>query len=153
MSLNYFRWLHSEFGPSLGRLTTSQFSKMYLLPRTAKRRCSVTEELHSNAATASHVDVATWFISHTWNNPFADTLEAILNFFDSVTASTNTVFLWMDVFVYSQHLSGQQSKEPTWYMSAFKSSITRIGSLLLVVDVWDNPSALQRAWSVWLLTV
>ena len=147
MSLNYIRWLHSEFGPSLGRLTTSQFSKMYLLPRTAKRRCSVTEELHSNSATASHVNVATWFISHTWDNPFADTLESILNFCDGLTDATNTV-LWMDVFVYSQHLTGQPSKEPSWYMSMFQSSIARIGSLLLVVDVWDYPSALQRAWSV-----
>jgi hypothetical protein len=31
-------------------------------------------------------------------------------------------------------------------MSTFKDSIARIGGLLLVVDAWDNPSALRRAW-------
>jgi hypothetical protein len=32
------------------------------------------------------------------------------------------------------------------YMDVFKSSIARIGSLLLVVDAWNNPTALKRAW-------
>jgi hypothetical protein len=31
-------------------------------------------------------------------------------------------------------------------MGSFKSSIARIGGLLLVVDAWDNPAALRRAW-------
>jgi hypothetical protein len=31
-------------------------------------------------------------------------------------------------------------------MNVFKSSIAQIGSLLLVVDVWNNPTALKRAW-------
>ena len=147
MSLNYFRWLHSEFGPSLGRLTTSQFSKMYLLPRTARRRCSVTEELHSNAATASHVNAATWFISHTWSSVFVDTLDAIILFFqareDAVTAK-----VWIDLMTTSQHghASAGPSKSPSWWMEKFKSSIASIGGLLLVVDCWDRPSALRRAW-------
>jgi hypothetical protein len=34
------------------------------------------------------------------------------------------------------------------YMNVFKSSIARIGSLLLVVDAWNNPTALKRAWCV-----
>jgi hypothetical protein len=31
-------------------------------------------------------------------------------------------------------------------MNTFRSSIGRIGSLLLVVDKWNNPTALRRAW-------
>ena len=31
-------------------------------------------------------------------------------------------------------------------MSNFKDSIARIGGLLLVVDAWDNPKPLRRAW-------
>jgi hypothetical protein len=81
ISVDYLRWLHAEFGPLLGRITTSQFEKMYLRPRSALLCCSVAEELAAHAATAHHVGHATWFISHTWSNAFADTLEAILNFF------------------------------------------------------------------------
>jgi hypothetical protein len=31
-------------------------------------------------------------------------------------------------------------------MTTFKSSIARIGRLLLVADTWNNPTALRRAW-------
>lgn len=147
ISLEYLRWLKFEFGPSLGRLTTSQFEKMYLRPRTSRRRCSVTDELISNDATVRHVGPATWFISHTWSNPFSDTLEAILIFFEGRTDAVSAMF-WFDIFVDSQHISMGPSKSPQWFMSTFKSSIARIGSLLLVVDVWNNPTALRRAWLV-----
>ena len=98
-------------GPSLARLTTSQFEKMYLRPRTSRRCCSVTDELAANAATAHHVGRATWFISHTWNNPFADTLEAIFNFFEQRADAANAV-LWFDIFVDPQHTTAGPSKPP-----------------------------------------
>jgi tetratricopeptide (TPR) repeat protein len=132
--------------PSLGCLTTSQFEKMYLRPRTSRRRCSVIDELATDAATEHHVGRATWFVSHTWHNPFADTLEAILNFFEGRRDAANAV-VWFDIFVDSQHATGP-IKPPQWYMTTFKSSIARIGSLLLVVDKWSNPSPLRRAWYV-----
>jgi len=146
ISLEYLRWLQSEFGgPLLGRLTTSQFDKMYLRPRTSRRRCSVTDELAADADTAHHVGRATWFVSHTWNNPFADTLKAIFHFFEG-RADAATAVLWFDIFVDSQHATAGTSKSPQWFMTTFKSSIARIGSVLLVVDVWNNPTALRRAW-------
>ena len=108
------------------------------------------DELAAHAATAHHVAPATWFISHTWSNPFADTLEAILEFFDGAEGKGRpTAFLWFDVFVDSQHETAGPSatKSPAWYMTTFKNSIMRIGNLLLVVDDWENPTALKRAWS------
>ena len=145
VSLEYLRWMHVEFGPSFGRLTTSQVEKMFLRPRTSRRRCSVTEELAAHAATAHHVGPATWFISHTWSNPFADTLQAIIQFFEGRADAASAMF-WFDIFVDSQHADAEPSKSPQWYMTTFKNSIARIGKLLLVVDVWNNPTALQRAW-------
>ena len=145
VSLQYLRWMHTQFGPSLGRLTTSQFEKMYLRPRTSRRRSSVADELAANAATARHVAPATWFISHTWSNAFADTLDAILHFFEE-RADADTAMLWMDVFVDSQHADTGSSKSPQWYMTTFKNSIARIGRLLLVADKWNDPTALRRAW-------
>jgi hypothetical protein len=137
--------MHVEFGTSLGRLTTSQFEKMYLRPRTARRRCGVTEELAAHAATSQYVGPATWFVSHTWSNPFADTLQAILHFFEG-RADAATAVLWFDIFVDSQHADTGASKSPQWYMTTFKNSIAAIGRLLLVVDKWNNPTALRRAW-------
>jgi hypothetical protein len=145
ISLEYLRWIYTTFGASLGRITTSQFEKMFLRPRTSRRRCSVTDELAAHAASAQHVGPATWFISHTWNNPFADTLQAILNFFEGRADAANAM-LWFDIFVDSQHYTGGCSKPTQWYVTTFKDSIARIGCLLLVVDKWNNPTAFRRAW-------
>ncbi len=60
------------------------------------------DELAAHAATAHHVAPATWFISHTWSNAVADTLESIFHFFEEREDASNAV-LWMDVFVDSQH--------------------------------------------------
>ena len=105
----------------------------------------MTDELAAYTATAHDVGPATWFISHTWNNPFADTLESILHFFDG-RADASTAMLWIDVFVDSQHADAGTAKTPQWYMTTFKNSIGRIGRLLLVVDKWNDPTALRRAW-------
>ncbi len=135
--LEYLRWLKAEFSEVwLGRLTTSQFDKMYLRPRTCRLRCSVVDALAADAAAAHHVGPAT-----------PDTLDSILNFFEG-RADAADARLWLDVFVDSQHVSEGACKAPQWYMTTFKSSIARIGSLLLVVDAWDNPAPLKRAWYV-----
>ena len=105
------------------------------------------DELAANPATAHYVGSATWFISHTWSNTFADTLEAILIFFEGRADAENAMF-WWDIFVDSQHACAGPSKSTQWFMSTFKNSIMRIGRLLLVVDVWNNPAALRRAWCV-----
>jgi len=99
------------------------------------------------ADTRDCVGEATWFISHTWSNTFVDTLDAILLFFEGrVDAASAKV--WFDILVDGQHAIAGPSKPSSWYMTTFRSSIARIGSLLLVVDVWNNPTALRRAWCV-----
>ena len=128
-------------------MTTSQFEKMFLRPRTSRLRCSVVDALASDATTAHHVGPATWFVSHTWNNPFPDTLDSIFAFFEG-RADAADARLWIDVFVDSQHITEGPGKAPQWYMTTFKQSIARIGSLLLVVDAWDDPAALKRAWYI-----
>ena len=146
--MEYLRWLKSKFLEVwFSRLTLSQFEKMYLRPRTCRLRCSVVDALAADAATAHHVGPATWFVSHTWKNPFPDTLDAIFEFFEGRTDAAEAR-LWFDVFVDSQHVAEGPEKTTQWYMTTFKQSIARIGSLLLVVDAWDNPAPLKRAWYV-----
>ena len=145
VGLPYLSWLQSTLGASLGRMTTSQFCQMYVRPFTWCSRGSVTERLMARGDTIQHVGEATWFISHTWSNAFADTLDAVLLFFEG-REDEDSAKVWLDVMVTSQHLSAGPSKPPSWWMGTFKSSIARIGGLLLVVDAWDNPTALRRAW-------
>ena len=140
--------MKAEFGAAWpSHMTTSQFEKMYLRPRTVRLSCSVVDALAADAATARQVGPATWFISHVWSNTFADTLDSISNFFEG-RADAAEAMLWFDVFVDSQHVAEGLDKSPQWYMTTFKSSIARIGRLLLVADAWDNPKPLTRAWYV-----
>ncbi len=126
-------------------MTTSEFCQLYVRPFTWYSHGSVVERLLARGGDAQHVGHATWFISHTWNNAFADTLDAVLLFFDGRQDAASTK-VWLDVMSTSQHLSAGPSKPSSWWMSTFKSSIARIGGLILVVDAWDNPTALRRAW-------
>ena len=145
VGLPYLSWLRSTLGASLGRMTTSQFCQMYVRPYTFRNRGFVTQQLMARDDTAQHVGDATWFISHTWSNAFADTLDAVLMFFEGRDDAASAK-VWFDVMVTSQHRSTGPSKPSSFWMSTFKDSIARIGGLLLVVDVWDNPTALRRAW-------
>jgi hypothetical protein len=150
VNVQYLQWLNTTFAPSIGRATVEQVCQMYIRPRTSRSRCSVAQELTANARTRRHVGPATWFISHTWSNAFVDTLHALLLFFER-RGDFATAFVWLDFLVTPQHASAGPSKPSSWWMSTFKSSIARIGSLLLVVDVWDNPTPLKRAWYAVLL--
>jgi len=145
VGLPYLSWLRSTLGASLGRMTTSQFCQMYVRPYTSRSRSSVSEQLMARGDMAQYVGDATWFVSHVWSNVFADTLDAVLLFFEGRPDAASAK-VWFDVMVTSQHASAEQCKPSSWWMSTFKDSIKRIGGLLLVVDVWDNPTALVRAW-------
>ena len=143
----YLMWLRSTLGAWLGRLTVEQVCQMFIKPRTARSRGSVASELMLQADTSDYVGQATWFISHTWGNAFADTLDAILLFFEGRDDAASAK-VWFDVLVDGQHAIAGPSKPSSWYMTTFRSSIARIGRMLLVVDVWNNPTALRRAWCV-----
>jgi hypothetical protein len=141
----YLVWVKSMLGSWLGRLTVEQVCQTVMKPHTSRSRGSVAGELMTQVGTSVYVGEATWFISHTWGNPFADTLDAILLFFEGRDDAASAK-VWFDVLVDGQHAIAGPSKPSSWYMSTFRSSIAHIGSLLLVVDVWNNPTALTRAW-------
>lgn len=145
VGISYLGWFRSILGPLLGRLSCSQFCQMFIRPRTSRSGGSVTDELLQQEDTRHHVGEATWFISHTFSNAFLDTLDSVLLFF-SGRDDAATAKVWLDVFVMPQIQSSGQSKPSSFWMTTFKNSIARMGRLLLVVDVWNNPTALRRAW-------
>jgi hypothetical protein len=142
VALSYISTLRAMIGTSGERLTCSQFCQMYVRPRTCRNRGSVTGELEGKSGSMDYVGEANWFISHTWSNSFADTLDAVLLFFQG-REDAGSARLWIDVLVTPQFGSNQPS---SFWINTFKSSISRMGRLLLVVDAWNNPTALRRAW-------
>ncbi len=145
ISVIYLRWLKDTLGPSVGRFTVEQVCQTFIKPRTFRSRGSLMSELMLHADTRDYVGEATWFISHTWGNSFMDTLNSILLFFEGRN-DASTAKVWIDVLVDAQHAIAGPSKPSSWYMTTFRVMIASIGRLLLVVDKWNHPTALTRAW-------
>ena len=141
----FLSWIKCTLAAWLLGLTVEQVCQTVIKPRTSLRRGSVASELMLQADTRDYVGEATWYISHTWNNPFADTLDAVLLFFEG-REDAATAKVWFDVLVDGQHAIAGPSKPSSWYMTTFRSLIARIGRLVLVADKWNDPEALRRAW-------
>jgi hypothetical protein len=117
---------------------------MFIKPRTARSRNSVASELMLQDDTRDRVGEATWFICGSWNHSFADKLDAVLLFFEGRDDAA-TAKVWIDMLVTSHH-AFEPSKPTEWWMHTLCTTIRHMGRLLLVVDQWDNPTALRRAW-------
>ena len=141
----FLSWIKCTLAAWLLGLTVEQVCQMFIKPRTARSRGSVASELMLHADTSDYVGEATWFISHTWGNAFADTLDAVLLFFEGRDDAASAK-VWFDVLVDGQHAIAGPSKPSSWYMTTFRSNIARIGRLVLVADKWNDPTALRRAW-------
>lgn len=117
-------------------MTTSHVCNFIIRPLTARRRGSLCDAMLQHPRTSRYVGKANWFVSHTWQNKFSDTVNAVLFFFES-KAEADDVVLWFDIFSTPQHETQQAPRPPSWWMNTFKSSIEGMGNLILVVDSWS----------------
>ena len=145
----YLRWMRNTLRSWMVHLNAKQVLQMIINPRTSRSRLCLANELLLGAHTRDHVGEATWFVSHCWTSPnaFVETLDAILLFFEKREEASAR--LWIDMFVLSQHdFPGivRRNNSNSWYMASTRSTISRIGRLVVVVDNWNSPTALQRAW-------
>lgn len=97
------------------------------------------------------VGPATVFVSHAWKYPFADLVAALTARFDSASdaalAAAAQPYLWIDIFVGSQHKT--ESLDPAWWSNAFAQAIRAIGHTALVLQPWHAPEPLTRSWCLW----
>jgi hypothetical protein len=118
-------------------MTTSHVCNFIVRPLTARRRGSLCDAMLQHPRSSCFVARANWFVSHTWQNKFSDTIDSVLFFFESKPESGDVV-LWFDIFSAPQHEMQETPRPPSWWMNTFKSSIERMGSLILVVDSWST---------------
>jgi hypothetical protein len=112
-------------------------------PLTSRRGRSVCEDLQ--AAGGGDAGEATLFLSHTWGNQFLDTVDAALGAAaEAEAAAGGVVYMWFDVFSTSQHCA-LDIPSSEW-MRVFRQAIEKMGSLAMVLQPWNDPLALKRAW-------
>jgi hypothetical protein len=118
-------------------MSTSNVCNFIVRPLTARLCGSLCDAMLQHPRTSCCVAMANWFVSHTWQNKFSDTVDAVLFFFEQ-KADAGDVVLWFDIFSVPQHEAREISRPPSWWMNTFKSSIERMGNLILVVDLWST---------------
>ncbi|KAJ3041315.1 Kinesin light chain 3 [Rhizophlyctis rosea] len=129
---------------ALLNLTTEQVCQRFIIPK------SVASESFCNqlALHISHVTApARWFISHTWQYLFLDTVDALFLFFEKRTPSEPDPVIWIDIFSLPQ--VGREKMEVEWLRTVFCNSIATMGNLISVLSPWDKPIALTRTWCLY----
>ena len=107
-----------------------------------------TKDLHSaydqwiaRSGRPGGVGKATHFVSHTWKGRFLDLFSALKVKFSKET----NPFFWIDIFVVPQNDVDKPTGENVWY-DAFDNMVGAIGSVVVVLDSFDDPIYLRRAW-------
>jgi len=90
---------------------------------------------------------ATHFVSHAWSYDFDSFVSALGCWVEQSQLEQKDVYFWVDAFVVNQHQTQYYPKE--WWCSRFMQAVGDIGNTVLVLEPWDNPVPLQRAWVLW----
>ena len=87
------------------------------------------------------VGSATQFVSHTWKGLFLDLVAAL----ELCYSDQPHQFFWIDIFVVPQNDEDKPTGENVWY-DAFDNMVGAIGSVVVILDSFDDPVYLRRAW-------
>jgi hypothetical protein len=90
---------------------------------------------------------ATHFVSHAWKCDFRGFVAALGFWLEQSGTSEDDAYFWVDAFVVNQHQTQAYPQE--WWSTRFMQAIGDIGNTILVVDPWQEPVPLSRAWVIW----
>ncbi|KAJ3330424.1 Kinesin light chain 3 [Blyttiomyces sp. JEL0837] len=120
INLSYLHELVKACGgrETLASFTTANICSVLVKPLTADHQSSVCEVL-----------------------TMADTIP-----FNQPTGSSEKVFLWIDLFVFSQHR--EEEKPFEWWQTTFITAVKTIKNVIMVLQPWDDPIPLKRSWCI-----
>ena len=144
---------------SIAGFSTSKVCGNVVKPATRSRACAYVELLRGrrNAAGVAAVARATVFLSHAWGNSFEDMIDAAET---HLAGEAGTAYVWIDIFTVNQHNqtcsqwgcacgSLRQLPAQEWWSGAFKDAIVSFKRMLIVMEPWNKPAPLTRAWCLW----
>jgi hypothetical protein len=119
---------------------------------TSEHKCSHVDHYlstHGGQRTADtpYHGKANVFVSHAWANPFLDLVEALEVWLRRSRISELECYFWIDLFIVNQHDTEQRPFE--WWETLFRQSMCDIGRALVVLNPWNNPVYVSRAWCLY----
>jgi hypothetical protein len=139
-------------------ITTQQVWDYVLEPVTKPNKISVVTLLQNYVATsdnnthpilggnADDVGNATVFVSLACGGSFREVVESLRAFLDdnNNTHTKKNTFFWVCNIVINQHI-----KLKDGFANAFDVMIGSIGTMVCVLESWDDPKTLKRLWCLW----
>jgi hypothetical protein len=132
--------------------TTSELRPIVESKTTEKKLslCCQLQSFYVSDSANGIVAEANWFISHAWSYKFLDVMEAVEIFMlkEYGVGKMVEVVIWFDLFSNSQHNTEGRQIPFEWLSETFMSAVRKINNVLMILEPWDNPVTLTRAWCV-----
>jgi hypothetical protein len=103
--------------------------------------------LHLHPETATWVAPATVFVSHAHSCSFRSLVDGLKQLVADLPPHAPLPFLWLDFLCLDLHLPQNIPQE--WWSTTFKHAIQQVGHTVMLLQPWDSPIALTRAWCLW----
>jgi tetratricopeptide (TPR) repeat protein len=124
--------------------------KDHVLQLTATTQLSLCEQLYRQGSSmVGHK--ADWFISHAWGYKFLEVFDAVEAFLLKTYSDKDQIgdiVIWFDLFSNCQHNLGAVDLPFNWWKDVFASAVGDIGKVCMVLQPWDAPDTLKRAWCI-----
>lgn len=125
---------------NLQDLTTTDVCNKFIMPYTSATKSSLCDLLAVQHPEA--VGKADVFISHAWKFKFLDVVNALENHFQH--GYNPDIVLWFDLFSNNQHIGPTLTFD--WWCGTFKTAISDLQHVVMVLAPWQDPIPLTRAW-------
>jgi tetratricopeptide (TPR) repeat protein len=142
VSLKYIMELSKQLKP---HATMTDFVREIIKPATLTNQESylqllAREQPDQVKSTADH------FTSYVWSYKVVDELLASLKYTLLDKTNKQDVFIWLDAFCVNQHM--KSTATPEQLQQTFGESLKAIGSVVMVLVNWRDPSYSKRIWCV-----
>jgi len=126
-------------GKEKGLSTTSEICYNVIKPQTEANKCALVDQI-PDGNDDKLVAPATCFVSHAWSYNLEDSVDVMRQFEEEHPRT----YFWFDLVINNQHDTSERPFE--WWCNTFQESIEKIGTVVLVLAPWDNPTPLKRSW-------
>ncbi|KAJ1569051.1 Kinesin light chain 3 [Cladochytrium tenue] len=130
---------------ALGSMTTTEFCGALIMPLTASSQLSFCDTV-AQKGFGHLLQPANYFVSHAWRYSFVEVFEALDLFFEEREELPTNTYIWFDLFTNSQHNTATRPFE--WWENTFLSAVKAIKNVVMVLQPWNDPIPLTRAWCV-----
>lgn len=125
--------------------TASDLNALIIIPESIDRKCPYVDLFTGQNDTVGRpfFAPATVFVSHAWKNKFSELLDVL----EAYAKQNPTTYFWIDLFIHNQNIASNLTL--AWCQNTLPQTIKSIGTMLLVLAPWKDPTALSRAWCIW----